>query len=99
MLSTTILELFFTTATWTESVVSPFDKLVLCSGASFFGSFSLDLSPFSIALAKLNLEDFDAALGEITSGESSSIVASLAVSSSWTMLMSSKSKWNVQKSW
>lgn len=51
----------------------------------------LDLSPFSIALARLNLEDLAAAFDVVVSIESSSMVASFDASSSCTMLMSSAS--------
>lgn len=51
----------------------------------------LDLSPFRIALARLNLEDLAAAFDVVVSIESSSMVASFDASSSCTMLMSSGS--------
>ena len=82
MLSTTILELFFPTVTCTASGASPLVRLVLWSTASLFASLGLDLSPFSIALARLNLEDLEAAFATVVSMESSSMVASLDASSS-----------------
>ena len=82
MLSTTMLDLFFPTSTCTESGASPLVRLVLWSTASLFASLGLDLSPFSIALVRLNAEDLDAAFATVVSMDTSSMVASLDASSS-----------------